>query len=86
MLLALNKNMKGFDLVLNTTKKHENIDDKKTTEEVGTEETTKNTKSDEASQPTITTQEKTSQTEEKTQTAHKTFGASPTNHQPWESF
>ena len=80
MLLALNNNMKGFDLVLNTTKKHENKDDndKKTTEQVDTEETTKNTKRDEASQPTITTLEKTRQTEEKTQTAQQTMRASPT--------
>ena len=58
MLLALNNNMKGFDLVLNTTstKKHENKDDndKRTTDQVQiyNEETTKNTKRNEVSQIT----------------------------------
>ena len=77
MLLALNNNMKGFDLVLNTTstKKHENKDDndKKTTEQVDMEETTKNSKRDGASQPTVTTQERTRQTKEITRPAHNTM-------------
>ena len=81
MLLALNNNMKGFDLVLNTTKKHENKDDndKRTTEQVVMEESTKNTERDETSPPTFTTQEKTRHTEEITHPAHKTMRASPTS-------
>ena len=82
MLLALNNNMKGFDLVLNTTKKHENKadNDKRTTDQVQiyNEETTKNTKRNEVSQPTITTEDKTRQTEEITHPAHKTMRASST--------